>query len=195
MMMVGMYGGDYFKAVRKTFFAETVSMNFVMTGMIPTMVVLADRWEGSMSPLEPSFWFRMSLASIAGGIIAFPVNFWLVRNHLKHGCMTLPGADGPAAGFGHRSPEASDTGGGDMMEMGGDMAHDQRAGGEMEMKKDPDSMGGTPMKEDHDAVSPEPGMTMRELSPGTVFLWIAGTWVMLLAAIWLTSRWVPITFS
>lgn len=106
LMMKDMFGGDYWMAVRKTFFAETVSMNFVMIGMISTMVALAVRWEGSENPLDPAFWFRMSLASVAGGILAYPVNFWLVRRHLKHGCMTLPGADGPAPGLGHRSPEA-----------------------------------------------------------------------------------------
>jgi hypothetical protein len=32
----------------------------------------------------------MSLANIAGGRLAFPINGWLVRNHLKHGCMNYP---------------------------------------------------------------------------------------------------------
>lgn len=41
LMMRGMYQGDYLMAVRKTVFAETVSMNFVMAGMIPVMVLLA----------------------------------------------------------------------------------------------------------------------------------------------------------
>lgn len=41
LMMLGMYQGNYFLAERKTFFAETVSMNFVMSGMIPVMVLLA----------------------------------------------------------------------------------------------------------------------------------------------------------
>ena len=105
LMMLPMYGGDYFMAVRKTIFAETVSMNFVMAGMIPTMVALAALWEGSDHPLQPSFWFRMSLASIVGGVFAYPINYWLVKNHLKHGCMTLPNADGPAPALGHASPE------------------------------------------------------------------------------------------
>lgn len=107
LMMVGMYGGDYLKAVRKTFFAETVSMNMVMTGMIPVMVLLAAAWPESERPLAPSFWFRMSLAAVAGGVLAFPINRWLVANHLKHGCMTLPGADAPAPHLGHRSTEAT----------------------------------------------------------------------------------------
>ena len=107
LMMLGMYQGNYLLAVRKTFFAETVSMNFVMAGMIPVMILLADRWPGSELPTNASFWFRMSIASLVGGFLAYPINYWLVSRHLKHGCMTLPGADGPAAGMGHRSPEAS----------------------------------------------------------------------------------------
>jgi Domain of unknown function (DUF4396) len=105
LMMLPMYGGNYLLAVRKTLFPETVSMNYVMAGMIPAMLFLAHRWEGSESPMQASFWFRMSLATIVGGILAYPVNYWLVARHLKHGCMTLPGADGPAPGLGHRSPE------------------------------------------------------------------------------------------
>ena len=117
LMMRAMYDGDYWRAVRKTFFAETVSMNMVMAGMIPFMLILADYWQGSENPLNPAFWFRMGLATIVGGVIAYPMNFWLVSNHLKHGCMTLPGADGPAPHLGLRSPEAK-AGGGGKMEMG-----------------------------------------------------------------------------
>lgn len=70
LMMIGMYDGKYFLAVRKTFFAETISMNMVMTGMIPVMVLLAAAWPGSMDPLSWEFWFRMSLATVVGGLIA-----------------------------------------------------------------------------------------------------------------------------
>jgi hypothetical protein len=74
------------------------SMNFVMAGMI----LLAALWPDAMESTALEFWFRMSLASIAGGILAFPVNAWLVHKKLKHGCMTLPGADGaPASKMGH----------------------------------------------------------------------------------------------
>jgi hypothetical protein len=118
LMMRNMYDGDYWKAVRKTFFAETVSMNFVMAGMIPVMVILAAHWEGSENPLHPAFWFRMSLATVVGGVLAYPINFWLVKNHLKHGCMTLPGAEGPAPALGHRSLEAKPAKGEAPMQMG-----------------------------------------------------------------------------
>lgn len=168
LMMKGMYEGDYWKAVRKTFFAETVSMNFVMAGMIPIMVLLAVAWQGSDDPLRPAFWFRMSLASIVGGVLAYPINFWLVKNHLKHGCMTLPDADGPAPGLGHRSPEAG--GRQDAMPSGDRMA------GEME------GMQGMQME-------------MKDLSLAAKGLWVGLSFAFLLFALWLVTFWAPIRFS
>jgi hypothetical protein len=106
LMMVGMYGGNYLLAVRKTLFAETVSMNTVMVGMIPAMVILMSRIPASRNPRSPDFWFVMGMAAIAGGITAYPINWWLVKNRLKHGCMTLPGRDQPAPCLGHCSSEA-----------------------------------------------------------------------------------------
>ena len=88
MFMRGMYSGNYFKAVRKTFFAETVSMNMVMVGMIPTMVILMDRHPGGDDPTNPLFWGIMSLAAMVGMITAYPINSWMVRSGIKHGMMT-----------------------------------------------------------------------------------------------------------
>jgi len=179
LMMIGMFDGNYFKAVRKTVFVETVSMNFVMVGMIPTMVLLAAAWEGSEDPLEPSFWFRMSLASIVGGALAFPINYWLVKNHLKHGCMTLPGADAPATGLGHRSPEptaaTSTSALGTMAMEGMDMAG-------MEGMKDMEGM------EHHH-------MTMKSLPLAESAAWVISSFAVLLAAVCLTNLWVPIRFT
>lgn len=91
LMMVRMDQADYFRAVRKTFFAETVSMNLAMAGMIPVMLILAAAWPHPVTPAESAFWFRMSLASLVGGVLAFPISRRLVRNHLKHGWMALLG--------------------------------------------------------------------------------------------------------
>ncbi|MCK7611200.1 DUF4396 domain-containing protein [Roseibium sediminicola] len=128
LMMRGMFDGNYWKAVQKTFFAETVSMNFVMAGMLPTMMILTSLWPGSEDPLSAAFWFRMSLASIVGLVTAYPVNYWLVTAHLKHGCMTLPGKDTP--GLGHRSPEAMNHAG---MAHSGAGSHAMSGEGPMEM--------------------------------------------------------------
>jgi hypothetical protein len=170
LMMRGMFDGNYWMAVRKTFFAETVSMNLVMAGMIPVMVILAEVWEGSEDPLRPAFWFRMSLASIAGGVLAFPVNYWLVKSHLKHGCMTLPGADGPAPGLGHRYHEAT--------RHHGASHHGTR--------KDEGGMGGEMggMK-----------MEMSDLTLGAKSLRIALSFAFLILMLWVTAQWVPIRFS
>ncbi len=165
LMMIGMYNGNYWMAVRKTFFAETVSMNFVMAGMIPLMLLLASLWPGSDSPGDPAFWFRMSLASILGGLFAFPVNYWLVKSHLKHGCMTLPGADGPAPGLGHSSPEGG---------LHHAMEHDEMVTGH----------GGH-----------ESAMQMKTLSLPAQLIWIALSFAVLFAAVWLVSIWVPVRFS
>lgn len=167
LMMRGMFDGDYWKAVRKTFFAETVSMNFVMAGMLPTMIILTSLWPGSEEPLAPEFWFRMSLASVVGLAAAYPVNYWLVASHLKHGCMTLPGKDTPD--LGHRSPEAMAHAG-----MEGGMSHHGSHGGGMEA--------GHGKRE------------MASLSLTTQTLLIAASFAILLAAGLVTNLYVPITF-
>ena len=87
-MMKTMYSG-YGEALRKTFFAETVSMNLVMVGMIPTMMILMSKISHAHQPYHAAFWFTMGVATVIGGIIAYPMNSWLVRNKLKHGCMTI----------------------------------------------------------------------------------------------------------
>ena len=120
LMMKSMYDGNYALAVRKTFFAETVSMNMVMVGMIPTMVILKHYIPEARQPSEPGFWWVMGMAAIVGGITAYPINSWMVRSHLKHGCMTLPepGAE-PSMPMDMEMGEASEAScGGGSMEMG-----------------------------------------------------------------------------
>ncbi|GAB4227061.1 MAG: DUF4396 domain-containing protein [Chlamydiales bacterium] len=89
LMMVDMFQGNYFLAVKKTFFVETVSMNMVMVGMIPTMVILMHLLPEGDNPWRPTFWFVMGIATVVGGVTAYPINYWLVNRGIKHGCMTL----------------------------------------------------------------------------------------------------------
>ena len=88
LFMRAMYHGNYWLAVRKTFFAETVSMNMVMVGMIPTMVILMHVLPGAGNPFHARFWAVMSLATMAGMLTAYPINSWMVRRGLKHGMMS-----------------------------------------------------------------------------------------------------------
>jgi len=42
----------------------------------------------SHDPSGPAFWFVMSMALLVGFITAYPMNWWLVSRHMKHGMMT-----------------------------------------------------------------------------------------------------------
>lgn len=109
LFMKSMFGG-YWAAVRKTFFAETVSMNMVIFGMIPTMAVLMHAVPGGDNPWRPEFWGIMSAAAILGGVTAFPINAWLVARGYKHGMMSARRAGAMEEGRMHHAgaqPEPS----------------------------------------------------------------------------------------
>lgn len=197
LMMISMFDGDYLKAVRKTFFAETVSMNAVMIGMIPTMLLLMHHVPHAREPWHLEFWFVMGMAAIVGGVTAYPMNWWLVTNHLKHGCMTLPEKGLPVADMGHRSPEAPthapmsghaahgdhETSHSDSTEHAGHRMHEGQGG-------PPDHGEHAKRGEEHDH-----SMMMRELPTGQAVGWMAGTFALMLLAAWITSRFAPISFS
>ena len=82
-------GGSYGKALYNTFIPELVSMNCLMAAMVPVSAIAKANVPGSESPLSPAFWFIMSMALLCGFIAAYPMNWWLVSNHLKHGMMTV----------------------------------------------------------------------------------------------------------
>ncbi len=82
-------GGTYVENVRRSFLPELISMNCMMAGMAPVMVLLMmGRDMRAMWPGEPLFWMVMSLGVIAGFAIAYPVNVWMVARRMKHGLMT-----------------------------------------------------------------------------------------------------------
>lgn len=90
LFMRNMLGGSYFLAVRRTVLSEWLSMNAMMTGMFPTMVVLMmGRDMRAMDPTELVFWGTMSVAVLVGLVVAYPVNVWLVQVGLKHGMGTV----------------------------------------------------------------------------------------------------------
>ncbi len=67
LFMRDMAGGSYLRALRSTFVAELLSMNLLMAGMVPTV----------------------TMGLLVGFIFAYPMNWWLVAHHLKHGMMTV----------------------------------------------------------------------------------------------------------
>jgi hypothetical protein len=90
LFMRDMLGGSYLRALKASFMPEWLSMNMVMAGMIPTMVVLMMGSDmRAMWPGNLLYWGVMSVAVMVGFVMAFPVNVWLVAKGLKHGMGTV----------------------------------------------------------------------------------------------------------
>jgi Domain of unknown function (DUF4396) len=81
--------GSYCRSLTGTFIPELLSMNLLMAGMVPTVMALRVRIAPGTDPLTPAFWFVMSIGPPGGFAIAYPMSWWLVANHLKHGMMTV----------------------------------------------------------------------------------------------------------
>ncbi len=99
LFMRDMAGGSYRRSLASTFVPEFLSMNFLMAGMMPIASLGRAALGGALSPLTPEFWFVMSMALLAGFIVAYPINWWLVAKGLKHGMLTARRPDAaPVAG-------------------------------------------------------------------------------------------------
>jgi hypothetical protein len=100
LFMRDMAGGSYRRALGGTFMAELLSMNLLMAGMVPTVMALRLRIAAASNPSAPAFWFVMSIGLLIGFVVAYPMNWWLVAHHLKHGMMTIrpPAPAGAARG-------------------------------------------------------------------------------------------------
>ena len=81
---------------------ELLSINLLMAGMITT-VMAQDDIKSASEPPTPSLWFVMSMGPLVGFIVAYPMNWWLVADHLKHGMMTVRPARAAAGGGPDRS--------------------------------------------------------------------------------------------
>src|SRR5438874_4646904 len=65
-------------------------MNMMRAGLALVMsFLMMGRDMRAMWPSEPLFWFVMSLGVVAGFLVAYPVNVWLVAKAMKHGLMTV----------------------------------------------------------------------------------------------------------
>lgn len=176
LFMLPMYNGNYRLAVHKTFFVETVSMNMVMVGMIPTMMILMHALPRANDPLHVTFWGVMSVATIAGMITAYPINSWMVALGLKHGMMSAV----PEV----RKTEAMDmsTGVVEKMTMSHEMQHDHKPA---EMPEGEMNMSPGKGHRHH-------GASLSKAKTLTVFV---GTFALLAIVIWITSLFVPLTLG
>jgi hypothetical protein len=76
-------------------------MNLLMAGMVPAVMALKAHIESASDPTRPEFWFVMSMGLLVGFVIAYPMNWWLVANRLKHGMMTVRRAKAVASAPSH----------------------------------------------------------------------------------------------
>ena len=110
LFMRSMAGGSYWMALKRAFIPEFLSMNLVMTGMLLVASLFWAAAGGKRGPRTPTFWFVMSMALLAGFVVAYPINWWLVAKGLKHG-MSTAGDHAPDHGAGnaamaHSTPTA-----------------------------------------------------------------------------------------
>ena len=108
VFMRDMAGGSYLSALKRTFMAELLSMNLLMAGMVPTVMALKVGITSAADPMTPSFWFVMSMGLLVGFIVAYPMNWWLVANHLKHGMMTIRPAGAAVGAHDHDTSAGED---------------------------------------------------------------------------------------
>jgi len=109
LFMRDMAGGSYKRALATTFVPELLSMNLLMAGMVPTVMTLKAHIESANDPTTPNFWFVMSMGLLVGLVIAYPMNWWLVANHLKHGMMTVRPESAVAGASSHDAGGAADA--------------------------------------------------------------------------------------
>lgn len=159
--MRDMAGGVYLKSLRMTFIPEFFSMNILMVGMLMVSKFWMPAVEGSGSPASPAFWFIMSIALVAGFLCAYPMNWWLVSRHLKHGMMTVRPKAAASMPEGHAGHEGHDMKAMKDMDMSGEHAghdmkgmkamdmSDEHAGHDMKDMKDMKAMKGMDSSGEH----------------------------------------------
>ena len=109
LFMREMAGGSYSRSLTNTFTPELLSMNLLMAGMVPTVIVLRMQIASGSDLLTLAFWFVMSIGLLAGFVVAYPMNWWLVANRLKHGMMTVRPASTMGAMQDHGKSGAHDA--------------------------------------------------------------------------------------
>lgn len=102
LFMRQMLGGSFARSLRQTFVSELLSMNLLMTGMLPVAAAWRAAVPAAARALRPEFWFAISIALLVGFVVAYPMNWWLVTRGLKHGMLTIRkemrGAEASAVG-------------------------------------------------------------------------------------------------
>lgn len=181
-------GGTYWQNVKRSFMPEFISMNAMMAGMAPVMVLLMmGRDMRAMDPTELLFWAVMSVGVSVGFAVCYPVNVWMVSRQMKHGLMTQrQPAEEHGKAMAHQSGQTSAGASSDpglSKDRPAAIAHDM---GAMNMGKDASTTGGA-KSGDHQM---KPNVTRPQLAAVTLM-----TGLMLLAGMTFPALFVNMRLS
>lgn len=71
----------YLLALRRTLLTEVITTILVLAVMFPLIILLQERWFplGNFDLTNPLFWIMISMAAMAGALVAYPFNQWMAR--------------------------------------------------------------------------------------------------------------------
>ena len=69
----------YWNAIRRTLLAEVISVNFVLSGAIPTILIPSNWYPDFFGPASPPTYLLISLAATAGALFTYPFHAWMIR--------------------------------------------------------------------------------------------------------------------
>ena len=73
-------GSAYWVAARQSLLAEFISTILILTGMITVLMLLPEKyWFFTFDPKNLLFWELLTLGAVAGALIVYPYNLWMVR--------------------------------------------------------------------------------------------------------------------
>lgn len=75
-------GKTPYEAFRLIFLGEFVSISFMETAEVTTQIYFPGVMDGSV--VSPIFWLGMLVSLIAGYIVAYPINYFMIKKGLNH---------------------------------------------------------------------------------------------------------------
>jgi hypothetical protein len=82
-LVASLRDGRYWVAVRGSLLAEVISVNLVLAGAIPAILIPFSRYPLVFGPASLPTWGVFSLAAIAGAILVYPFNAWMSSRGLS----------------------------------------------------------------------------------------------------------------
>jgi hypothetical protein len=68
----------YWMALRRTLLAEVISLNLVLSGVFPLILIPSNWYPEFFGPISPPTFLLFSLAAIVGGLLTYPYHAWMI---------------------------------------------------------------------------------------------------------------------